>query len=413
MTNLPDSIIPKRFSIPKIVKRFLNMEASGGIVLIIATALALFSANSFLHDSYKDFINIPVMFGFSENSATEPLKTWVKDILMVLFFLLIGLELKREAVSGFLSQKDQIILPMLAAIGGMLAPAAIFLLFNYEHPENWHGWAIPSATDIAFALGILMLIGRGVPPALKIFLLAIAIFDDIGAILIIALFYSGALNLSALGLAVIGVLALFILNRMRIGMITPYIVVGIYLWFCFHISGIHATIAGVLVGLFIPMKAGKNNEKSPVNKAIHFLHPWVAFVILPIFAFTSAGVSFAGLTLQHLLNPIPIGIALSLFFGKQIGIFGTTWIAIKCNLAKLPDSTSWLHVYGVSALAGIGFTMSLFIGILAFPESVQDEIKIGVITGSVLSAILGFIILSMTKKNSDDNSLKDSINEKN
>lgn len=390
-----------KFPFPKIVRRFMDMEASGGIVMIAAAIIAMFAANSGFYHYYKDFLNTPITFGFSDSIAREPIKNLVKDVLLVLFFFIIGLELKREMAEGVLSRKDQILLPLLAATGGMAMPAIIFIIINFSTPQNWAGWAIPSATDIAFALGILMLAGRRVPPALKIFLLAIAIFDDLGAIIIIALFYSGSINVMALVMAALGILILAAFNRLKVSLITPYLIIGIYLWFCIHHSGIHATVAGVITGLFLPMRSSHNNEHSPVNQTIHFLHPWVSFLILPVFAFTSAGVSLRDVSAYDILEPLPIGIMLSLFIGKQIGIFGATWLSVKKGIAAMPENTTWLYIYGVSVIAGIGFTMSLFIGILAFPEELQSEVKMGVIFGSLLSTIWGAIIFRIAGNKSE------------
>lgn len=373
----------------KFIRRFLAMEAAGGILMIAAAALAMLAANSPFAELYQSFILMPVAIGFGEQVASHTLSHWVKDVLMVFFFLLIGLELKREMAEGVLARRDQILLPLVAALGGMVAPALVYLLINTGIPQNFSGWAIPSATDIAFALCVLMMVGKGVPPAAKIFLLAIAIFDDLGAILVIAFFYSGGVQWGAVGMAGLGVAALFALNRLGVARILAYLAIGVYLWFCLHAAGIHTTIAGVLVGVLMPMRV---RDRSPVNHTIHFLHPWVGFFILPIFAFTSAGVSLAGISLQDALAPLPLGIALGLFLGKQIGIFGATWAMVKSGFAKLPEGTSWLHIYGVSVVAGIGFTMSLFIGILAFPEAMQNEVKIGVIGGSLLSTLWGIAV---------------------
>ncbi len=384
--------------LPPFIRRFIERESASGIVMIVAALLALIAANTGLYPHYKALIGTPVTFGYGDAIATEPLKVWVKDILMVLFFLLVGLELKREMAEGFLSRKDQIILPLIAAVGGMALPALIFLSVNASFPEYRAGWAIPSATDIAFALCVLMLAGRGIPASVKIFLLAIAIFDDLGAILIIAFFYSGTLNIMALGLAAAGIGCLFLFNRLRVSAISPYIVIGTYLWFCFYHSGIHTTVAGVIVGLMIPMRSKENSNQSPVNTCIHFLHGWVGFIILPVFAFTSAGVNFDGMALSDILKPLSLGILLALFLGKQIGIFGATWLAVKSGFARLPEQAGWLHIYGVSIIAGIGFTMSLFIGLLAFPEALQNEVKVGVLAGSLLSALWGTIILKAAQR---------------
>lgn len=369
------------------------MESSAGIVMLVAAALALIAANGPLSDAYRTFITTPFTFGMNDALATEPLKVWVKDIFMVFFFLLIGLELKREMTEGVLATWPQRVLPLIAAAGGMAVPALIYIAINHDSPENIAGWAIPAATDIAFALCVLLLAGRGIPLAVKIFLLAIAIFDDLGAILVIAFFYSGALAIQSLMWCVFGIALLLMLNRLRVFFIMPYLLVGVLLWFCLYHANIHTTLAGVLVGLALPMRGGENHSHSPVNQAIHFLHPWVGFFVLPLFAFTSAGVDFRGMTLDSALHPLPLGIALALFFGKQIGIFGTTWLAVKMGLARLPEGASWPFVYGVSVIAGIGFTMSLFIGALAFSEAMQSYVKLGVIGGSMLAAVWGALII--------------------
>ena len=374
-----------------IVQRFLKLEAAGGIIMLAATAFALFAANSVLGDWYEDVIHYPISIGYD-----WPLSHWVSEVLMVVFFLVVGLELKREMVEGFLSKRDQIILPGLAALGGMVVPALLFLLINADIPANYTGWAIPSATDIAFAVCVLTLAGRGTPPAIKIFLLAIAIFDDLGAILIIAFFYSGIQSVTALALVGLGIVILALLNRAKINTLAPYILTCIYLWFCLHEAGVHTTIAGVLTGLMMPTKGREG--ASAVDRLLHMLHPYVAFGVMPLFAFVSAGVSLEGISPEVLLSPIPLGIALGLFFGKQIGIFGVTWLCIKTNIAKLPEGANWLHIYGVSILAGIGFTMSLFIGMLAFPEALQPEVKIGVLGGSLLSTIWGALVLKWARR---------------
>jgi len=380
--------------LPRLISDFMKTESSSGIVMIAFAALALIAANSPWSGLYKEFINISIGFSVNEAAAAEPLKAWVKDILMVFFFLIVGLELKREMREGFLSKRDQIMLPLLAAVGGMIVPAVVFFAFNHGHPANLAGWAIPSATDIAFALCVLMLVGKNIPPAIKIFLLAIAIFDDLGAILIIAAFYNTSLALIPLSLVLIGFILLVLLNRRNVTSLAPYMLVGIYLWFCLYHSGIHTTIAGVAVGMAIPMRDKDQPHHSPLNHAMHLLHPWVSFLVLPIFAFTSAGVSFADMEINDMFKPLPLGIALGLFFGKQIGIFGTTWLLVMTRLVSKPEGASWMHIYGVSIIAGIGFTMSLFIGLLAFSDpTVQEMVKIGVIGGSLLSTLWGFFVL--------------------
>ncbi len=354
--------------------------------MLFFTALALIVANSPLAEWYASF-------------TTPSVKFWVKDVLMVFFFLVVGMELKREMREGFLVERSQVMLPLAAALGGMIAPALIFLAINSGIPENRSGWAIPSATDIAFALCILMLSAKNIPPAAKIFLLAIAIFDDLGAILIIAAFYNTALAAMPLLLAALGIAALVMLNRKNVTHIIPYMLVGIYLWFCFHHSGIHTTVAGVVLGMAIPMRDKNNPRHSPLNDTMHMLHPWVSLLVLPVFAFTSAGISFAGLDMAAMLSPLPLGIALGLFIGKQIGIFGTSFALIKLNLTSKPEGASWMHLYGVSVIAGIGFTMSLFIGMLAFPEDMQELVKLGVIGGSLLSTLWGYAVLRFLARN--------------
>lgn len=385
---------PQKSLLPHILREFMKTESSGGVVMLLFAALALIAANSPLSEWYESFIRIPVTLGYKDFIATEPLNVWVKDILMVFFFLVVGMELKREMREGFLSKRDQMVFPLLAAVGGMAAPTAVFFTLNHAYPANLVGWAIPSATDIAFALCILTLVGKDIPPAVKVFLLAIAIFDDLGAILVIAAFYNTVFSVNLLAMAIIGIGMLVLLNRRNITSLTPYILTGIYLWLCLHRSGIHTTIVGVMVGMAIPMRDKKQPLHSPLNHAMHILHPWVSFLVLPVFSFTSAGVSFSGIRLTEILEPLPLGIALGLFFGKQIGIFGTTWLLIKLQFVSKPEATGWTHLYGVSTIAGIGFTMSLFIGLLAFNDTgTQEMVKIGVISGSLLSSIWGFIIL--------------------
>lgn len=390
---------PVKGVLPRAVRQFIATESASGLVMIFFGALALVIANSPYYYQYSSLINSSISFSYMDYTASEPLKVWVKDILMVFFFLIVGLELKREMKEGFLTKKDQIMLPLLAAAAGMAVPALIYLGFNIHHPENHAGWAISSATDIAFALCILMLVGKGVPPSVKIFLLAVAIFDDLGAILIIALFYNSELYLMPLLGVAAGVGALIAMNRNEVTALTPYILVAIFLWFCFYHSGIHTTISGVIVGMLIPMRNPHQENHSPVNSAMHFLHPWVSFFVLPVFAFTSAGINFANTSMDMLLSPLPLGIALSLFIGKQVGIFGCMTLLIKTKLVGKPEGASWMHLYGVSVVAGIGFTMSLFIGMLAFTnDTMQELVKVGVIVGSTLSTLWGYVVLRFLAK---------------
>ncbi len=396
MQNQSEINAVRKGVLPQRLREFMETESSSGLVMIAFALLAIIAANSPFSYIYKDFVNSQISFGFQGNVAVESLKDWVKDILMVFFFLVIGLELKREMCEGFLSKRDQILLPLFAAAGGMAVPALIFIGLNYNNPETMHGWAIPSATDIAFALAILTMLGKGIPPAIKIFLLAVAIFDDLGAILIIATFYNTGLAIIPLVLAAGGIAVLALLNRTHVSVITPYMLVGVFLWVCFYYSGIHTTLAGVIVGLAIPMRDTDDKRHSPLNSCMHFLHPWVSFIVLPIFAFTSAGVSLKGLSLSSFLEPLPLGIALGLFFGKQIGIFGTSWLLIQTKLVSMPDRTQWRHLYAVSIVAGIGFTMSLFIGMLAFSDPhLQEMVKVGVISGSLICILYGGIVLKI------------------
>jgi NhaA family Na+:H+ antiporter len=384
--------------LPRRISEFMQTESASGVIMIICAILAILVVNSPFSASYNELIHTKISFGFQDNIVTETLSHWVKDILMVFFFLIIGLELKREMCEGFLSKRDQIALPLAAAIGGMLVPAMIFFGINYNSPETIHGWAIPSATDIAFALALLTMLGRNIPPAIKIFLLAVAIFDDLGAILIIATFYNTGISFVPIMLAMAGISALALLSYLRTSIITPYILIGILLWFCFYSSGIHTTLVGVIVGLSIPMRDADDPRHSPVNKLMHFLHSWVSFFVLPIFAFTSAGVDLRGISLSSFFEPLPFGIAVGLFFGKQIGIFGVSFLLIKSKLVSMPEATKWCHFYAVSVVAGIGFTMSLFIGMLAFSDPLlQEMVKVGVISGSVLCIIWSAIVLRVCR----------------
>lgn len=382
----------KKIQTQNALTRFIENESTGGIIMIGFAILAIFVANSQMAAWYQNFISIDITLSFGSLVISEELKNAVKDILMVLFFLLIGLELKKEICEGFLSSRDQILLPLLCAIGGMAVPALIFLALNYHKSDISHGWAISSATDIAFALALLSLIGKKVAPSVKIFLLAVAIFDDLGAIIIIALFYNTGLHIEPLLLTLCGISALIILNRLLICNILPYILIGIYLWFCLYNAGIHTTLAGVLVGLAVPMRNPYKDNESPLKKFMHFLHPIVSFIVLPIFAFTAAGVSLKNIDMASISNSLTLGIVLGLFFGKQIGIFLTSWLLIKLKIVSMPEGGNLKQLYLVSILAGIGFTMSLFIGMLAFSDpALQDLVKIGVILGSLLAICWGII----------------------
>jgi NhaA family Na+:H+ antiporter len=386
------------FTRPDALKRgaqaFFQHQAAGGIVLMLAAVLALGLDNSPFAWAYDALLRTPVVVQIGALELNKPLLLWINDGLMAIFFFLVGLEIKREVVEGRLSNMRQAGLPILAAIGGMVVPALIFIALNVDDPTALKGWAIPAATDIAFALGVLALLGPRVPPALKVFLLALAIIDDLGAIIIIALFYTSQLSLSVLGIAVMGIAVLAYMNYRNVTRVVPYILVGLVVWVCVLKSGVHATLAGVAIALFIPLRATNDEGHSPLKEMEHGLAPWVAFGIMPIFAFANAGVSLQGLALSDLLAGIPLGIALGLFVGKQLGIMAFVWVGVKLGIARLPDGVSWMQIYGVSLLAGIGFTMSLFIGTLAFSDPEHAAaVRIGVLAGSILSAIVGALVL--------------------
>ncbi len=379
-------------------KRFMKLESAGGILLMVAAVLAMVAANTPLSIYYDSLIDLPVAISVGTFEIAKPLLLWINDGLMAVFFFLIGLELKRELVEGELADRSAIALPAIGAVGGMVAPALLYIYFNSADAVAMKGWAIPAATDIAFSLGILGLLGTRVPIALKIFLVSLAIFDDIGAIVIIALFYTSDLSLTALLMAAACIVVLYILNRRHVVSLAPYIFVGLIMWTAVLKSGVHATLAGVLMALFIPIKPREGSDYSPLKEMEHDLHGVVAFAILPIFAFANAGVEMVGVNLDSFLHPVPVGIALGLFVGKQIGIFGLCWIAIKAGLVKLPKGLDLKALYGVSLLCGVGFTMSLFIGSLAFESSgvnlLFDE-RLGIIAGSLLSGVAGYLFLRM------------------
>ena len=375
------------------IQEFIRLETSGGVVLMIAAIFAMIIANTSLSATYDLILSTYIKVGIGNFEIAKPAILWINDGLMAIFFFLVGLEIKREVLAGELSSFDKAILPIMAAIGGMAVPGIIFAIVNWETPENLNGWAIPTATDIAFALGILALIGSRAPIALKIFLLAIAIIDDLGAIVIIAIFYTSELSINALYISMIGFAAAVALNRLGIQRTAPYLLVGIIIWVFVLKSGVHATLAGVLIAFTIPLNA-KNEDEALLYKMEHGLHPWVAFLILPVFAFANAGVNFTGIGIDDLLQPLTLGIAVGLFLGKQIGVFLATWICVKSGIARLPENVSWKHVYGVACLTGVGFTMSLFIGSLAFTTAdVMNAVRLGVVLGSVLSGIIGYLLL--------------------
>ncbi len=384
-----------------IIAAFFKMEAAGGILLMMATVLALIAANTGLQPYYDLILSTQFEIRLGALALGKPLLLWINDGLMAVFFFVVGLELKRELLEGELSDKRNIILPGVGAVGGMLIPAVIYLFFNFDDSTAVAGWAIPAATDIAFALGVLSLLGSRVPVSLKVFLTSLAIFDDIGAIIIIAIFYTSQISFEALVVASFCIPLLLLLNRTNVVSKTPYIVVGAVLWVAMLKSGVHATLAGVLLAMFIPISSKKNPEISPLKTMEHDLHSVVAFWVLPIFAFANAGIDFAGIDSEQIVHGVPIGIALGLFLGKQIGVFGFCWLFIKMGLTRLPQGMSWTSLYGTATLCGIGFTMSLFIGSLAFEESGVDILfdeRVGILLGSLLSGIVGYLILNRSLK---------------
>ncbi len=379
---------------PSVLREFLDSGAAGGVLLMAAAVLALFVANSPLAETYFQLLHAPL--------GGLDLLHWINDGLMALFFLFVGLEIKREFLDGQLSTWANRALPGIAAAGGVVVPGLIYAAVNASQPDTLRGWAVPTATDIAFALGVLSLLGSRVPTSLKVFLATLAIVDDLVAVLVIAVFYTAELNLAALVGAGVATLLLIGLNRLKIVRLAPYLALGAALWWLVLLSGIHATVAGAVLALTIPLrrsKAAPDDMTSPLHRLEHGLSPWVAFLIVPVFGFANAGVSFAGMTAGVLLEPVTLGVALALFFGKQIGVFGAAALAIKFRLANLPVAASWAQLYGVGLLCGIGFTMSLFIGLLAFPDpALQDEVKVGVLTGSLVSALCGAALLSVAKR---------------
>ncbi len=382
-------------------KYFFKLESASGLVLLFAAIIALFISNSEFSVKYFEVLNYKFLLGIKSFGLKLSVLHWINDVLMAIFFFLVSLEIKREFIQGELSNPKQAVLPIIGAVGGMLVPALIYIFINIDDPARLNGWAIPSATDIAFSLGVLSLLGKRVPLSLKVFLTALAIIDDLGAIVIIAFFYSGSVKTIYLLLMLTAIIVLIILNKFNVKRFLPYLIVGIFLWDFTHHSGIHATIAGVLLALTIPHNF-KNHKKSLLLKLEHSISPYVAFGIMPIFAFANAGVSLEGLTFATLLNPVPLGIVCGLFFGKQFGVLIFSYISIKFKLAEMPNKSNWMMLYGVSILTGIGFTMSLFVGNLAFVESSNylPGVKIGVLVGSLLSTLLGyFILLIFAKKN--------------
>ena len=385
--------------ISKPFRWFFKLEAASGLVLLFAAIIALFISNSGLADLYFATLNKYLFIGINNFGLKLSVLHWINDALMAIFFFFVTLEIKREFLQGELSNVKQALLPIIAAVGGMVIPALFYVFINYGNSDTINGWAIPSATDIAFSLGILSLLGSRVPISLKVFLTALAIIDDLGAILIIAFFYSGELSIPYLSLILISYILLLILNKFSVKVFVPYLLIGLCMWFFTYKSGIHATIAGVLLASTIPHRL-KEHDFSLLIKIEHGISPYVAFLIMPIFAFANAGVSLEGLSLSSLLSPVPLGILMGLFFGKQIGVLLFSYVSVKFKFAEMPNNSSWMSIYGVSILTGIGFTMSLFVGNLAFVDNTQyiDGVKIGVLSGSLLSTVFGYFVLFFTSK---------------
>lgn len=381
------------------VSKFLRLESASGIMLMLAAILALIFANSPLQHIYNLLLGTPVEIRVGALQIAKPLLLWINDGLMAIFFFLVGLELKREMLEGELTDRRNIILPGIGAIGGMAMPALVYIYFNHGDPRAMDGWAIPAATDIAFALGVLALLGSRVPTSIKIFLTSLAIFDDIGAIIIIAIFYTSKISLTALIVVAVCIPLLALLNKRNSESNSLYIMIGVVMWVAMLKSGVHATLTGVIVAMFIPMRSATNPNYSPLKDMEDDLHSMVAFFVLPLFAFANAGISLAGIGPAQVLHSVPMGIALGLFVGKQVGVFGFCWLAIRAGLTKLPSGMTWGSLYGTAALCGIGFTMSLFIGSLAFEETDVNYTfndRLGIILGSIASGILGYIVLRAT-----------------
>ena len=378
-------------------KWFFKLEAASGLVLLFAAIIALLISNSIFSNSYFSILNEYLFIGINDFGLKLSVIHWINDGLMAIFFFFVTLEIKREFLQGELSNIKQALLPIIAAVGGMLVPALFYIFINLGDTETLNGWAIPSATDIAFSLGVLSLLGKRVPLSLKVFLTALAIIDDLGAIVIIALFYSGDLSIKYLSLMLVAFIFLLFLNKFNIRKFLPYLVIGLFLWDFTHNSGIHATIAGVLLAMTIPHRK-KEKDFSLLVKVEHAISPYVAFGIMPLFAFANAGVSLEGLSISSLLDKVPLGIVLGLFLGKQLGVFVFSYISIKLKIAQMPNNSNWYNFYGVGVLTGIGFTMSLFVGNLAFVENMQymDGVKIGVLTGSLLSTLFGYFLILLT-----------------
>jgi NhaA family Na+:H+ antiporter len=388
------------------IKEFLRYESASGILLLVATILAMLVVNSPVSHLYDALLDLHVEIRVGNFQIAKPLLLWINDGLMAIFFFLIGLEVKREVLDGELSEPSRVALPVIAAIGGMALPAIIYSAINWGDPVTMRGWAIPSATDIAFSLGVLALLGSRIPSSLKLFLMALAIVDDLGAIIIIAIFYTSDLSVTSLAVAAGALLVLFVLNRKGVLDFAPYLLVGTVLWAAVLKSGVHATLAGVLIAMFIPFRKQPGENKTQLETLEHDLHPVVAYGILPLFAFANTGISFAGITTDSFTHSVPLGIAAGLFIGNQVGVLGFSWIAIKSGLGRMPSGASWLHMYGVALLCGIGFTMSLFISSLAFQQGEQmvpvDD-RLGILIGSFLSGLLGYVVLRMASGKTSGN----------
>ena len=381
-------------------KWFFKLEAASGLLLLIGAAIALILSNSNLSEYYFKFLNTHLLIGTKDFGLDLSILHWINDALMAIFFFVVTLEIKREFIAGELSKPKQALLPIIGAVGGMVVPAIIYVIINFETGNTLKGWAIPAATDIAFSIGVLSLLGSRIPISLKIFLMALAIIDDLGAIIIIAFFYSTELQYAYVLLMLGSFLSLLILNKIGVKKFSPYFLIGLLLWYFTYRSGIHSTISGVLLAMSIPHR-NKENDFSLLLKLEHVLSPYVAFAIMPLFALANAGVSFDGFTLKTLMNPVPLGILCGLFLGKQIGVFLFSYLSVKLKFAEMPTNSNWIKFYGVGILTGIGFTMSLFVGNLAFVEDYQymDGVKIGVLSGSLLSTIAGyFLLLLVTNK---------------
>ncbi len=380
--------------------RFFRHEAAGGILLMLAAFMALVIANSDLNAIYRGILEMKLSVLLEGQGLSKPLILWINDGLMAIFFFLIGLELKREVLEGKLRKPADVMLPGMAALGGMIAPALIYLVLNRGQADTLQGWAIPTATDIAFAVGLVALLGSRVPAALKVFLLTLAILDDLGAIIIIALFYTEELKLIYLAFALLPLAGLLWANHVGLHRMAPIYLLGVVLWVLVLKSGVHATLAGVVTAFFVPLT--DRFGKSPLHSIEHALTPYVYFLIVPIFAFANAGVVLGGLTLSDLAAPLPLGIAAGLFLGKQIGVFGMTWLLVRVGAARLPEGVSWVQLWGIACLAGIGFTMSLFIGSLSFAEDHHmNAVRLGVLAGSLVSAVLGYVVLRLAAKEED------------